>query len=115
MKYIILILFIFIGFHSFSQNTDFNQISIEDEAKKEVKVYPNPCKNSKVTVEFASKEISEIRLTSLVGEQVLLIKYDFPLPKIQLRLNEIPNGIYLLQITTTDNKPTVKKLMISKN
>lgn len=111
MKYIILILFIFIGSQSFSQDTGFNQIGIEDE----VKVYPNPCKNDKVTIEFSEKEISEIRLSNITGKQVLLNKYDFPLPKIQLRLNEIPNGIYLLQITTTDNKHTVKKLMISRN
>ncbi|MDX8338529.1 T9SS type A sorting domain-containing protein [Draconibacterium sp. IB214405] len=115
MKYIILLLFIFIGSQSFSQEAGFQSTGFEDEVKNEVKVYPNPCKNDKVTIEFSSKEISEVRLTNIAGQQVLLKKYDFPLPKIQLRLNEVPNGIYLLQITTTDNKPTVKKLMISRN
>ncbi|QIA09562.1 T9SS type A sorting domain-containing protein [Draconibacterium halophilum] len=116
MKYIILLfLTLFIASQSFAQDPGFTTFQNEKDTTKDVKVYPNPCKNNKVTIDYSSKDISEIRLTNITGKQVYLKEYDFPTPKIQLQLNEIPNGIYLIQITTTDNKRTVKKLMISRN
>ena len=116
MKYIILVLFtLLITSASFAQDSGFTSFQNEEEAKNEVKIYPNPCKNNKVTVDFSTKEISEIRLTNIAGKQVYLKEYTFPTSKIQLQLNDIPNGIYLIQISTTDNKRTVKKLMISRN
>ncbi|WP_297101339.1 T9SS type A sorting domain-containing protein [uncultured Draconibacterium sp.] len=117
MKYIILVLFtLFIASASFAQDTGFTSLQNEEElTKTEVKIYPNPCKNNKVTVDFSTKEINEIRLTNIAGKQVYLKEYTFPTSKIQLQLNDIPNGIYLIQISTTDNKRTVKKLMISRN
>ncbi len=116
MKYIILFLFtLFIASASYAQDTGPSSLQNEEEAKNEVKIYPNPCKNNKVTVDYALKEISEIRLNNITGKQVYLKEYKFPVSKIQLQLNDIPNGIYLIQISTTDNKRTVKKLMIARN
>ncbi|WP_320111418.1 T9SS type A sorting domain-containing protein [Draconibacterium orientale] len=116
MKYIILFLFtLFIASASYGQYSRFPSLQNEEEAKNEVKIYPNPCKNNKVTVDYSLKEISEIRLTNITGKQVYLKEYKVPVSKIQLQLNDIPNGIYLIQILTTDKKRTIKKLMISRN
>ncbi len=86
-----------------------------DLAETELKIYPNPCKNSKLTIDFGTKEIKEIRITNITGKQVLLKKYTMPTHKTQLQLNDIQNGIYLVQIKGADNKIVVKKLMVSKN
>lgn len=99
----------------FSQNNWSDFIPDKDKIESELKIYPNPCKNSKVTVDFNSKEISEISLTNITGKQVLLKKYELLTHKAQLQLNDIPNGIYLIQVKTSDNKTFVKKLMVSKN
>lgn len=116
MKYIILFLFtLFVASASFAQDTGFSSFQNEEEAKNEVKIYPNPCKNDKVTIDYSLNEISEIRLTNITGKQVYLKEYKVPVSKIQLQVNDIPNGIYLIQILTTDNKRTIKKLMISRN
>ncbi|WP_303920457.1 T9SS type A sorting domain-containing protein [Draconibacterium sediminis] len=116
MKYIILLLFtVFIASASFAQDTGFSSFQNEEETKNEVKIYPNPCKDNKVTIDYSLKEISEIRLTNITGKQVYFKEYKFPVSKIQLQLNDVPNGIYLIQILTTDDKRTVKKLMISRN
>lgn len=112
-KFILVLLVIAFSFPVLAQSSWNN--SITEKAEAELKIYPNPCKNNKVTVDFNSKEISEIRLTNITGKQVLLKKYDFPTRKTQIQLNDIPNGIYLIQIKTTDNKKVVKKLMVSKN
>ncbi len=115
MKHIILLLFtLIVASASYAQDTGFSSFQNEEE-KNEVKVYPNPCKNNKVTIDYTLKEISEIRITNITGKQVYLKEYKFPISKIQLSLHDIPNGIYLVQISTTDKKRTVKKLMISRN
>lgn len=116
MKYFILVIFtLFFSSQTFAQDSGFNSFQNEEEPVKEVKIYPNPCKNDKVTIDYHSNDISEIRLTNITGKQVFYKEYEFPTPKMQLRVSDIPNGIYLIQITTTDNKRTVKKLMISRN
>lgn len=116
MKKIILVVLLFaFTVPSIAQNSWDTTISDKDKLEKELKIYPNPCKNSKVTIDFQSNEISEIRLTNITGKQVLLKKYDFLTHKTQLLLHDIPNGIYLIQIKTPKNKTIVKKLLISKN
>ncbi|MEN8117597.1 MAG: T9SS type A sorting domain-containing protein [Bacteroidota bacterium] len=116
MKQIILIVVVvFLNLAAFSQyNPD--SFSINNETiKPELKIYPNPCKNNKVTVDFSTKEITEVRLTNIAGKEVLLKKYQLPTHKLQLQLNNIPNGLYIIRIKTSDNKSTVKKLVVSKN
>ncbi len=115
-QYILVLLFIAFTLPALAQDSWSTPTkSAKDKLEAELKIYPNPCKNSKVTIEFSAKEISEIRLINITGKQVLLKKYHFATHKTQLKLEDVPNGIYLIQIKTTDNKTTVKKLMVSKN
>jgi hypothetical protein len=78
-------------------------------------VYPNPSKDKKVTVELKNEELSEIKITNITGKEVFLQKLYVPVYKIQIELSNIPNGIYLLQAKSTNNKTIVKKLLISSN
>lgn len=122
MKKIILFLIIAaLSFSGFSQNTGggssaWNDSNIEDyNSSNDPKIYPNPCKDEKVTIEFFAREISEIRITNIAGKEVLLKKFEYTENKKQIQLTEIPNGIYLLRIKTTDDKMVVKKLLVSRN
>jgi hypothetical protein len=122
MKKIILLLIVstiyISGFsqNSFGKSSTWNNINVEENhTSTELKIYPNPCKQGKVTLEFSSKEIIEVRLNNIAGKEVLVKKFSFPENKKQIQLNDIPNGIYLIRIKTTDNKQVVKKLMVSKN
>jgi len=114
-KYILLVLFIPFSLPVLAQSNWNSPIVEKEKIEAELKIYPNPCKNSKVTVDLNSKEISEISLTNITGKQVFLKKYDFPTRKTQVQLREIPNGIYLIRVKTSENKVVVKKLMVSKN
>lgn len=114
-KYILVVLLFAFSIPAFAQNSWNNSITEKEKVEANLKIYPNPCKINKVTVDFYSKEISEIRLTNITGKQVLLKKYNFTSSKLQVPLYDIPNGIYLIQIKTTDNKLIVKKLLVSRN
>lgn len=110
----------FISFAAHSQNnantpSRWNNSAFEEKLDiKELKVYPNPCKINKVTLDFNGLLISEIQLTSITGKQVLNKKLQFTETKITLQLNNIQNGMYLLKVKTTDNKVAVKKFIVSQ-
>lgn len=92
-----------------------NNINFEENnTSSELNIYPNPCTDNKLTIEFKTQEITEIRLTSITGKEVFLKKFQFAENKKQILLNDIPNGIYIVKITTSDQKMVVKKLMVSK-
>jgi hypothetical protein len=116
MKKILLVtLILFLSAPLFAQSSWDNIISEKDKLEADLKIYPNPCKNSKVTVDFNNNEISEIRFTNITGKLVLLKTYEFTESKVQVELSTIPNGIYLIQVKTSDQKKVVKKLLVSKN
>lgn len=88
--------------------------SIENKLQQnELKVYPNPCKIKKLTVDFQSELISEIQLINITGKKVLVKKYSVPVTKIQLDLSNILNGVYLIHIKTSDKKQLVRKVLVS--
>ncbi len=121
MKQIILFtIAIFITFAGFSQNNFRSSSEINDSFLKEkpiipaLKIYPNPCKTEKITIDFNNNKIAEIVITNITGKQVLKEKYDFAETKKQLQINDIQDGIYLVKVSSTDKKSVVKKLIISK-
>jgi hypothetical protein len=120
-KFILLFIISALSFSGFSQNSEgsksvWNTPNIQDNSSlNDPKIYPNPCKDEKITVEFIAHEISEIRIINIAGKEVLLKKFEFTENKKQVQLTEIPNGIYLLRIKTTDDKMVIKKLMVAKN
>jgi len=119
-KFILIFIISTLTISGFSQNisgssSGWNNLYIEENnTSSELRIYPNPCTDSKLTIEFNTREITEIRLTSITGKEVFLKKFQFAENKKQIQLNEIPNGIYIVKITTSDQKMVVKKLMVSK-
>ncbi len=120
-KIILLAILIFTLTTSFGQsfqtiNASWNAVSAdENPAISEVKIYPNPCKGDVVTVEFNNREIKEIRLTNITGKEIFFKSYQLLENKKQIQVNNIPNGIYVIKIKTSEDKYVFKKLMISKS
>jgi hypothetical protein len=113
---IILTTFYFIGL---SQNSEINTAEHFQLSNQVIysglKIYPNPCKLEKVTIESNEKYISEILITNIAGKQVYKKKFITPEIKFQVDLSEFTNGIYLVKIKTEDNMQVVKKLILSKD
>ena len=120
MKRIILLYIIsFFYISGFSQNTVYKSSFLEntvqeDNSEIQLKIYPNPCKQEKVTIELVSHEIAEVSLINIAGKEVMLKKFQLAENKKEIQLTDIPNGIYLIRIKTTDDQPVVKKLIIAR-
>lgn len=116
MKHFLLILLIvFLQIPVIANN---NWSTFQEEKEKteaELKIYPNPVKNNQVTISFQTKEITEVRFVNITGKEVLKQVYDFPAPQKTILLNEVPNGLYIIQIKTSEDQVIAKKLMISRN
>ncbi len=118
-KFIPLIILISIYFAGFPQNffdaSAFDNSILEKNSRSdEIKIYPNPCKQEKITVELFSKEIMEIQITNIAGKEVLIEKLRIPENKKQIQLTGISNGIYLMRVKTSDDNYVVKKIIIAK-
>jgi len=121
MKIILLILISVLPILAFSQGLQVNspgwsnQLSDDSSLSTELKIYPNPCKDSKLTIEFTVREISEIRISNITGKEVFVKIFSNPENQKEISLTDLPNGIYIVRIKTSDNKLVAKKLMVSKN
>ncbi|TNF42120.1 MAG: T9SS type A sorting domain-containing protein, partial [Bacteroidetes bacterium] len=101
MRIFLLILFFTFSFQVFSQNLQTNspgwnnQFTEESSLSLELRVYPNPSTDGKVTVELNNQEISEVRLTNITGKEVFLKKFPLAENKKEIQLSDIPNGLYI--------------------
>lgn len=86
----------------------------EQQVSSKLKIYPNPCSTGQVTLEMDDHQIAEIRLINITGKEVLQQKIDFGVYKYQLKLHDVPKGIYFLRVRTTENKVVAKKLVVSE-
>lgn len=117
---LVIIIAVFLSLAGFSQNNIKISSNLNDPFLKtkqntqELKIYPNPCKTEKITIDFNSHQILEVIITNITGKQVLKKKFDFTETKKQLQLNGIQNGMYLVKVKSVDNKTVVKKLIVSK-
>ncbi len=90
--------------------------SIEQIKKQpELKVFPNPCTEKKLTIEMDRDELAEIRIINITGKIVLFKEFLIPVDKVNLVLENTPNGIYIVQVKTSINKIIAKKLIVSGN
>jgi hypothetical protein len=105
--------FIFISFAASPGNGSWPQNNLKPLESNELKVYPNPAENGRVTLELNNGMISEIRLINIAGKEAAVQKMDFETPKYTLELLNVPNGIYFIRVKTTENKVVVKKLVVS--
>lgn len=85
----------------------------ESFTSSELKVFPNPVQNRNFTIELSSDKIVEIRISNIAGS--LVYRKTLPLPafKFQVITENIPNGIYLLKVTSVNHFSRTIKLMIN--
>jgi hypothetical protein len=90
-----------------------NTINTINEAKtSSVRVFPNPVLNNELNIS-SSKIVSGIQITNMIGQEVLVSKNTITNASVmKVLVNELPRGVYYLQIQHVDRSISVEKIVI---
>lgn len=83
------------------------------ELEIELKIFPNPVTNGIITLESRKHMIQSVHITNIAGVQIFSKKYPITEIKKKIKLNHVPNGIYLMKIGLDNGKFLTKKLVVS--
>jgi hypothetical protein len=79
-----------------------------------ITIYPVPVRHNSFTIK-ADRDISFIRITNIIGQDIYRIKYNDPLQLIKIMLDNPKRGMYLVTIMFDDGTRTVKKIMVEES
>ncbi len=89
------------------------QIAMPDADQNfEVKIFPNPVVDKRITIELSKHQISEIRLSNITGRAVYVKRLQNPIGRYQILLDDLPSGIYLLRIITSNNQVKTSRVLV---
>jgi hypothetical protein len=80
---------------------------------EEFRVFPNPVLQQKFTIESTRLPLTEIRISNIAGKPVYHKKLNPAVTRFEVMANELPPGIYLLNIKTSDHSSKTVKLLIN--
>jgi len=118
------LLFIFLLFYTISlqaqkDTVNYSSPEIRKHALAEapnvnINIYPVPVRENRFTIK-SDKEISFVKITNIIGQDIFRAKYNNPLALIQIVLDNPQRGMYLVTIIFNDNSRIVKKIMIEQS
>jgi len=85
--------------------------SIKDELNINVSLYPVPVRENNFTIK-SDKEISSIKITNIIGQNIFSVKYNTPQLISKIVLDNPRRGMYLVVILFSDDTRVVKKVMV---
>ena len=96
-----------VGYSLSSANKEF----LRDAGDINVSIYPVPVRDNTFTVR-SDKEISSIKITNIIGQDIFRIRYSTPQYLSRIILENPRRGMYMVVILFSDNTRIVKKVMI---
>jgi hypothetical protein len=84
---------------------------VKDAIDGNVTIYPVPVRDNSFTIK-SNKEISLIKVTNIIGQDIFRIKYNTPQLFVKILLDDPGRGMYLVVVIFSDNSRVVKKVMI---
>jgi hypothetical protein len=116
-QYLLLTVLLFFGLVSYGQR-DSAAISRQagkgytlNETEVNVSIYPVPVRDNSFTV-TSDKEISAIKITNIIGQDIFMEKYNSPILTIKITLENAKRGMYLVVITFSDNTRIVRRILV---
>jgi len=76
-----------------------------------VNVYPNPVINNQINI-TTNRDIQSIKILTIVGSVVLDREYEAGTTNVQLDLDKLSKGLYLLKIRFDEEKTYTEKIMV---
>jgi hypothetical protein len=116
--FLFLLIVIYIPLNLFSQRDTAN-LSVSQTQKEFVRdaidgnitIYPVPVRDNSFTIK-SNKEISLIKVTNIIGQDIFRVKYNTPQLFVKILLDDPGRGMYLVIVLFSDNTRVVKKVMI---
>lgn len=91
-----------------------SQQDIRPSAAVNVTIYPVPVRENNFTIK-TDKEISFVRVTNIIGQDIFRVKYNNPEQQIRIMLDNAKRGMYLVTINFSDGTRVVKKILIEES
>lgn len=86
--------------------------SIKEAKATSVRIFPNPIINNELNIS-SSKTISGIQISNMIGQVVFTSKNQVASTSVmKVVVNELPRGVYYLQIQHIDRSAMVEKIVI---
>ena len=98
------------GCAAISDTVTITTIGIEEEESGAFTVYPNPTKGDLI-VQINKKNFESLRIINLLGEVLIDETIDFQENKIVLNLSSFADGVYYIQLSSSEEK-YLKKLIL---
>jgi hypothetical protein len=76
-----------------------------------LKIFPVPVKENNFTI-TADEEITLVKVTNIIGQEIYRTKYSVPLLSTRVFLNNPQRGMYLITVIFSDNSRIVRKIMV---
>ncbi len=77
----------------------------------QVRVFPNPVLNNELHIS-SNKSFSGIQITNMIGQVVFESKNQNNSPLMKVLVDELPRGVYYLQIQNLDKSVSIQKIVI---
>lgn len=90
------------------------QGSNKEDSGITVTIYPVPVRDNSFTIK-CDRGISALKITNIIGQDIHSVKYSDPLNSVKIILENPRRGMYLVTLLTSDNRRTVKKIMVEGN
>ena len=88
---------------------DFNR-----PAAVNITIYPVPVRENNFTIK-TDKDISLVRVTNIIGQDIFRVKYNNPEQQINIMLDNPKRGMYLVSVNFSDGTRVVKKILIEES
>jgi len=79
-----------------------------------ISIYPVPVRDNSFTIK-TEKDISFIKITNIIGQDIFRFQYSDPQQLIKIYLNNPKRGMYLVTIIFSDGIRVVKKIMVEQS
>ena len=83
----------------------------QDQPVREIELYPNPITEGRLTI-TASDNISSVQILNITGKVVFSQEYDSNTNRVDLELDKLEKGIYLVRINFPGKISRTEKVMI---
>jgi hypothetical protein len=82
-----------------------------NEAEVNISIYPVPVRDNSFTI-TSDKEITSIKITNIIGQDIFMEKYNTPIVTIKITLENTKRGMYLVVINFSDNTRVVRRILV---